>query len=221
MRYPPRMSPKGRTTHAEEVALAARIAQGDIAARDELVTRNLRLVHHVAADFSLRHRLDYDDLVQAGSLGLLEATTRYDPLRGTRFGTFATFYIKKAMTHTLLYRRTLLDTPYRHRHRCAPRSGEVVSLSTPIGNNGGLLCDRLADPATPAPALAALDVARLMAGAGLTARETHILHERFWEERTLTDIGREAGVGRERVRQLEALALSKLTKRARALLLSQ
>ena len=213
MRYPPPMPKKVRTSRAEEVALAARIAQGDLLARDELVTRNLPFVHYLASYRASRSGHDCDDLVQAGSVGLLEAATRYRPERGTRFGTFAAFWIKKAMT-ACLHRHHLMDTPYRHRRKFAG-APPTLSLDLPHGDNGDRLCDHLGDKvasaATPR-ALAALDAHRLLVRTGLTEREARILHARFWEERPLREIGRDLGVSRERVRQLQRLALTKLSQ---------
>ncbi|MCC7358031.1 MAG: sigma-70 family RNA polymerase sigma factor [Anaerolineales bacterium] len=111
-----------RLTHAEEIALANRVAAGQVAerrshrraltprrrralraamadaqmAREALVLHNLPLVLSIAGRF--RHaELSYDDLIQEGILGLLKAADRYNPERGTRFGTLAVWWIRQAI----------------------------------------------------------------------------------------------------------------------------
>jgi RNA polymerase sigma factor (sigma-70 family) len=80
----------------QEHELAARIARGDLSARDALITGNLALAHYFAKRYasSSTHDLELDDLKQAGSIGLVIAADRFNPeAHGTRFSTYAAFYI--------------------------------------------------------------------------------------------------------------------------------
>jgi RNA polymerase primary sigma factor len=85
---------------AEENALAQAIASGDLPARNEMVSRNLGLVHTIARDY-LGHGLELDDLVAEGNLGLIRAAEDFDPRFGVRFSTYAAHWIKQAIRHAL------------------------------------------------------------------------------------------------------------------------
>jgi RNA polymerase primary sigma factor len=84
----------------EERALAYRIREGDSAARDHLVRANLRLVVRIARDY-LGRGLCLQDLVQEGSLGLMRAVEGFDPDMGTRFSTYASYWIKQSIKRGL------------------------------------------------------------------------------------------------------------------------
>jgi RNA polymerase primary sigma factor len=84
----------------EERALAYRIREGDIEARDHLVRANLRLVVRIARDY-LGRGLCLQDLVQEGSLGLMRAVEGFDPDMGTRFTTYASYWIKQSIRRGL------------------------------------------------------------------------------------------------------------------------
>jgi RNA polymerase primary sigma factor len=83
-----------------ERALAYRIREGDIEARDHLVRANLRLVVRIARDY-LGRGLCLQDLVQEGSLGLMRAVEGFDPDMGTRFTTYASYWIKQSIRRGL------------------------------------------------------------------------------------------------------------------------
>jgi RNA polymerase primary sigma factor len=85
----------------EEKALARRVRQGDSEARDQLARANLRLVVKIAQGYAGRG-LGLDDLVAEGNLGLLRAVVRFDPDVGTRFGTYAGYWITQAMRQAVL-----------------------------------------------------------------------------------------------------------------------
>jgi RNA polymerase primary sigma factor len=91
----------GRTpllTADQELALARRIERGDLAAKEQLVAANLRLVVHVAKRFQREdHALTLPDLVQEGTLGLLRAVEKFDHRRGHRFSTYAMIWIRQAI----------------------------------------------------------------------------------------------------------------------------
>jgi len=83
-----------------EVELAARIRQGDLGARDELVQANLRFVVEVATQFRLRG-LSLAELVSAGNVGLLTAADRFDGTRGYKFISYAVWWIRQAILQAL------------------------------------------------------------------------------------------------------------------------
>src|SRR5690348_8960640 len=81
----------------QEQDLARKARAGDRAAFDRLVEANLRLVVSVARKYSLPEHLTLLDLIQEGNIGLMRAVERFDPERGFRFSTYATFWIRQAM----------------------------------------------------------------------------------------------------------------------------
>src|SRR5690606_38123291 len=84
----------------EERTLSGRIHNGDIDARNQLIRANLRLVVRIARKY-LRRGLSLSDLIEEGNLGLMRAAERYDASKGTRFSTYATFWIRQAITRAL------------------------------------------------------------------------------------------------------------------------
>jgi RNA polymerase primary sigma factor len=85
---------------AEECALAEAIALGDQDARARMIRSNLRLVVRIARDYSGRG-MTLDDLIGEGNLGLIRAAEEFDPQFGTRFSTYASYWIKQAIRHAL------------------------------------------------------------------------------------------------------------------------
>jgi RNA polymerase primary sigma factor len=88
-------------TPAEERQLAGRVREGDSEARDRLIRCNLRLVMRIARQFEGRG-LGLDDLIGEGNLGLIRAAGKYDPKFGTRFSTYACYWIKEAIRAALI-----------------------------------------------------------------------------------------------------------------------
>ncbi|MCA9197728.1 MAG: RNA polymerase sigma factor RpoD/SigA [Pirellulaceae bacterium] len=86
---------------ADERELAARIAQGDIRARDHMVRANLRLVVNIARSYTGKG-LGLQDLIEEGNLGLLRAVEGFDPAMGTRFSTYASYWIKQSIKRALI-----------------------------------------------------------------------------------------------------------------------
>jgi RNA polymerase primary sigma factor len=85
---------------SEEIRLAKRAQRGDGEARHKLIVSNLRLVVSIAKKY-LYYGLPLMDLIEEGNLGLMKAVTRYDPLRGCKFSTYATWWIRQAVTRSL------------------------------------------------------------------------------------------------------------------------
>jgi RNA polymerase primary sigma factor len=193
-------------TRDEERALAVRARRGDRAARDELVRRHLPLV----VSFSLsqsRGTLPLEELIQEGNLGLLRAMEKYDPDAGTRFSTYALWWIRAYVWRYLKMARSAVR----------PRSGTValadLSLDAPLGDDGdGTYLERIEDE-DPTPDASYADAekdARIRGALQKVRRRVgemgwDIIHARLEKDPpdTLEQIGRRWGVSRERVRQVE------------------
>ena len=94
-------------THQEEVDLAKRIEKGEDAARKALIAANLRLVVSIAGRY-LRYGLPMLDLIEEGNLGLIKAVDKYDYTKGFKFSTYATWWIRQAVSRYLAnYGRTI------------------------------------------------------------------------------------------------------------------
>src|SRR4051794_32042453 len=93
-------------TAADEVRLARRIEQGDMAAKDEMIVRNLRLVHSLAARYRGRG-VPIEDLVQEGTLGLMRAVERFDHRRGLKFSTYGVWWIRRSLSDAVGDARTI------------------------------------------------------------------------------------------------------------------
>ncbi|MCS7197875.1 MAG: RNA polymerase sigma factor RpoD/SigA [Candidatus Bipolaricaulota bacterium] len=238
----------------EEYAVAQRAARGDPQARERLITANLRLVVSVAAQYR-DLGVPLLDLIQEGNIGLITAVERFDPSRGYKFSTYATWWIRQAIMRSLVKHLRVITVPdylvsllhqitqleerhwqergdlpdYEELSREIGISPQILqrllqvrpftpSLDIPIGEEEDetLLENVAAHGKTPEhEALRALQRERLeQALAQLDARERRVLVLRYGLEdnhpRTLVEIGMSLNLSRERVRQIEELALSKL-----------
>ncbi|HKZ06722.1 MAG TPA: sigma-70 family RNA polymerase sigma factor [Methylomirabilota bacterium] len=241
---------------AAEQDLARRARAGDASAADRLAEANLRLVISLARRY-VNRGLSLLDLIEEGNVGLLHAVRKFDPDRGTRFSTYATWWIRQAIVRALANQARMVRLPvhvelllsqYAKAQRAltqelgraptlaelAARLGQTaeqvedlehlrqqrtLSLDAPAGAEGkGSLQDTIEDPdARPGGGLAATLRARAdLAGVlqDLPDQERRVITQRFGlggeEPRTLEAIGKEMGVTRERVRQIEGAALKRL-----------
>jgi len=85
-------------TPEQEIELAKRIKEGDMEARNKMICSNLRLVISIAKKYNNTHSLSFLDLIQEGNLGLIKAVEKYDYRMGFRFSTYATWWIRQAIT---------------------------------------------------------------------------------------------------------------------------
>ncbi len=245
----------GLLTHAEEVDLAQRAATGDELARRKLIESNLRLVIAIARRYTSTG-VPLIDLIQEGNLGLMRAAEKFDYRRGCHFGTYATWWIRQAVSRAAGEQSRLIHLPEHVATRlrkvrrvaaqlsqengldplpeqiaeaCNIDVNEVVdllgiieqpvSLDAPVDDDARYsLADTLEDSAAPAPAETAsqhlLGEELHRALALLTPRERSVITLRYGigdgRSRTLLEVGKELGISRERVRQLEVVALMKL-----------
>ena len=88
-------------TAEEELMLAKKIGEGDVLARDRMVRANLRLVVNIARGYTGKG-LGLQDLIEEGNLGLLRAVEGFDPTVGTRFSTYASYWIKQSIKRALI-----------------------------------------------------------------------------------------------------------------------
>ncbi len=89
-----------RLTPEEELEVARRVVQGDAEAKETMINANLRLVVSMARNY-VNRGLSYQDLIQEGNMGLMKAVEKFDPEKGFRFSTYATWWIRQSMTRAL------------------------------------------------------------------------------------------------------------------------
>ncbi|MGI8538177.1 MAG: sigma-70 family RNA polymerase sigma factor [Rubrobacteraceae bacterium] len=97
-------------THAEEIDLSNRAKEGDTRARQRLIEKNLRLVVSVAKKYR-GYGLPFEDLIQGGNIGLMKAVEKFDPDRGFRFSTYATWWIRQAVQRAVADKGRTIRVP--------------------------------------------------------------------------------------------------------------
>ena len=248
-------------TAFEEVQLAKKNEAGDLAARQFLVEANLRLVVSIAKKYFGRGLL-FLDLIQEGNLGLIKAVEKFDYRRGFKFSTYATWWIRQAITRALAdqartiripvhmieninklvrVQRQLLQelgrdpSPEEISKKMDFTPGKIreiikisqlpISFETPIGeegdsNLGDFIEDSGVETPSDATSFTMLQEQLQEVLNTLKDRERKIIQLRFGlkdgHPRTLEEVGREFGVTRERIRQIESKALGKLRHPSRS-----
>ena len=250
----------------EEIKLANRIAEGDQSAKNELVEANLRLVVSLARHYQ-GCGLSYQDLIQEGNIGLIKAAEKFDASKGFRFSTYASWWIKQALSRAIADQSRTIRIPVHMTENInkfkkterellsqlnrEPKIKEIAdamgisekqakeiqsyiveptSLDIQVGDDddttiGSFIEDtHFINPESAYIKESNGDIVNAVLDT-LSDREANILRLRFGiggkKAMTLEEVGKEYGLTRERIRQIEAKALRKLRHPSRANILKE
>lgn len=248
-------------TKEEEVELAKAAAKGNQAAKEKLINHNLRLVVSIAKRY-MGHGLPLLDLIQEGNLGLMKAVERYDVSKGFKFSTYATYWIKQAISRGLADQARNIRIPvhmitfmseirkfehdFQQAHNKKPKEAEVAaalkvdikkvkeayswmndttSLDIVVGDDEDVTIESFIEDESAPTAFTSIEDADRNAAIQnilntLNEREKVVIMRRFGigasRAETLDEIGKDFGLSKERIRQIEATALRKLRNPRRA-----
>jgi RNA polymerase sigma factor (sigma-70 family) len=205
-----------RPERHDEHAQVARACRGDREAIELLISANLAYVVHIAKEFRGRG-LPFEDVIAEGCVGLLKAIGHYRSENGTRFMTYASFWVRKEILAAISDQPHTIHVPrYAREHGCnTPR---LLRLDIPEHSEGeSTLADRLRhhDPLPVDTLIESGQVRRLRRHLlRLEPRDQAVLAWRYGlagqPEQTLNEIAQRLGLSRERVRQIEVSALARL-----------
>jgi len=119
-------------THAEEVNLSRRARAGDAKARTRLVEKNLRLVVSVAKKYR-GYGVPFEDLIQEGNIGLMKAVEKFDPDRGWRFATYATWWVRQAIGRAVADKGRTIRVPVHMGEKMRKMARTYNGLSAELG----------------------------------------------------------------------------------------